>query len=115
MSDSQEFAVRIAPDEPHLVVVDGELDLITASQLKRGIDEVIEATSGDVMVDLAKVSYIDSTSLTVLLAAHDRLAAEGRRLAVVNPSSQVLRLLEICGVCHVVAPNAEAVVHDATQ
>jgi anti-sigma B factor antagonist len=100
------FAIRVVPGEvDHVIVVAGELDLATGPQLETRLDRVIESTDGDVAVDLADVGYIDSTGLRVLLAAHDRLAQNHRKLAVRNPSVQVVRLLEICGLCNLITSD----------
>ena len=63
---------------------------------------MIDSTDGDVVVDLANVSFIDFTGLRTVLVAHDRLAQSDRTLAVRNPSVQVSRLLEICGLCDLI-------------
>ena len=101
--DLPEFVVRIAFGEINqVVVVNGELDLVNASQLKTHLDAVIDSTDGGVVVDLANVSFIDSTGLRTVLAARDRLAQSNRMLAIRNPSDQVTRLLEICRLCDLI-------------
>jgi anti-sigma B factor antagonist len=102
------LSIDVAPGEDaQAVVVHGEVDLATAPDLQSYIDSVIQSTDGDVLVDLADVGYLDSTGLAMLLTAHDRLAATGRSLRVRDPSIQVVRLLEICGACHLIAPDGD--------
>ena len=99
--DLSSFWVEVVRDpHGHVVVVHGELDSATGPHLQMRLEGVFDSSTGDVLVDLADVGYIDSTGLRTLLAAHDRLARIGRHLSVQNPSVQVLRLLEICGVSH---------------
>jgi len=81
-----------------LLVVCGEIDLVTAPRLQAYLDDAIASDVGDLLIDLAGVSYIDSTGLHVLLAAHCELDARGRRLEVGAVSTQVGRLFEVCGV-----------------
>jgi anti-anti-sigma factor len=58
----------------HLVVhVSGEIDLSAKSLFQERLDDLIEANDDDVVVDLADVSFIDSTDLFVLLQARARL------------------------------------------
>ena len=76
----------------------GDVDMATASELAARLEAVIDASTGDVTLDLIEVSFIDSTGLIVLVTAHRRLGAEGRRLIVRNPSMQVDRVLELSGV-----------------
>ena len=102
--------VDVAPGEDDgAVVVHGEVDLATAPDLQSYIDSVIQSTDGDVLIDVADVGYLDSTGLAMLLTAHDRLAAAGRLLRLRDPSIQVVRLLEICGACYLIASDSLAV------
>ena len=95
------FWVHVRRDlHAQVVVVHGELDLETAPHLQTRLEALCDSGVGDVWVDLADVGYIDSTGLRALLAAYERLAASGRHLSVQNPSGQVVRLFEICGVSH---------------
>lgn len=56
------------------IAVEGELDLATAPDLKRLLNDVLDAGSR-VAVDLSKTVFIDSTALSVLLDAGRRLTA----------------------------------------
>ena len=104
--DLPEFSVRVAPGEiKQLVVINGELDLVTAPQLEERLKCVIDSTDGDIVVDLANVTFIDSTGLSAMLVAHDRLRHTDRVLAIRRPSVQVVRLLEICGLCNLLEAN----------
>ena len=51
-----------------------------------------------VVLDLDDVQFIDSAGLRVVLAAHERTAERGQRLALTPGSPQVQRLLSIAGV-----------------
>ena len=50
------------------------------------------------MLDLASVTFIDSSGLRVLIDAHRRAEADGRVLVIVHPSPPVSRLFEISGL-----------------
>ena len=104
--DLPQFSVEVVHGEDeHVIAVHGEIDLVSGPDLKACIELVIDATEGDILVDLADVDYIDSTGLHILLEAHERMARTGWHLSVQNPSPQVLRLLDICGVCNLVATD----------
>jgi anti-anti-sigma factor len=81
-----------------LVAVAGELDLRTGETFRAHLDGAIVASPGDVALDLSAVTFCDSTALQSLIDAHDRLAAQGRRLRVVKPSRSVDRLLWLSGL-----------------
>lgn len=79
------------------VQVQGELDLAVAAQL----DEALSAAAGEcdcVLVGLEGCEFIDSSGIAVILRAHNRMEAEGKRLLVYAPTEQVLRVLSITGL-----------------
>lgn len=71
--------------------VSGELDVLTTSTLYLGLTSGPEG-EGPIRVDMSRVTFIDSHGLRVLLRLGER-----RGVTIVNPSSQVRRLLEITG------------------
>ena len=84
------------------VVVVGELDLSTAPRL-REVLRLIEEEMGDsgrpVAIDLSRVSFIDSTALGIIVAAHKRhemLAGSGLHISA--SSAVVTRVIEISGL-----------------
>ena len=107
MPTPQKMTVQLALGEFEQVIsVAGEIDISNAAHLTRFVARLVDCADGDVSLDLAEVSYIDSTGLSVLLQARQRLLAHGRRLAVRNPSPEVIAVLNLCGLSgHVAAAN----------
>src|SRR6185312_11452689 len=66
----------------HVVAVTGEVDLFTAPEFKQRVMAPIAAGSERVIVDLTGTTFIDSSSLGVLIGAHRRMKARGGRLIV---------------------------------
>ena len=85
----------------------GELDAAAAPLFGERLEEAIDASDSTVVVDLAAVTFMDSTGLAVLVGGRQRLAGEGRRLRITRPSRPVVRLLEIAGL--------QALLDDASQ
>ncbi len=79
-----------------LIVAQGEIDLASAPELEQELGECLESAS--VIVDLSKVTFIDSTGLRVLLTAHDRATQTERTLRLVVAEGPVTKLLSITGV-----------------
>lgn len=77
------------------LVVRGELDAFTAPDLHAGIER---AEGAEVELDLGGVSFIDSSGLASVIASHQRLNREQRRLVIVERSDIVQRLLDLSGV-----------------
>ena len=78
--------------------VTGELDLVSAPRLRTALSSLHGGTSGEVVIDLAELVYIDSVGIGLLVASRRGLDADGRTLTIRNPAPQVLRLFEITGL-----------------
>jgi len=66
----------------------GELDLTTVSMLREPLLTQVANTSGNVVVDLKHVDFIDSAGLALLVEARKRLVAESRALYIVVMKGQ---------------------------
>ena len=62
------------------------------------LGEVVATTDHDVVVDLAAVTFMDSSGLAVLVQARQQCQGSCRRLLLVHPSPPVIRLLEVAGL-----------------
>jgi anti-anti-sigma factor len=100
MSSSVEhFAVEFVDDgRGGMIRVVGELDMAAAGLLSAEVDRAIESSAGDVTVNLAAVTFLDSTGLSVLLRARAALVALGRRLVVDAPAPAATRIFELTGL-----------------
>lgn len=94
------FTYRVDRETDRVTVhLAGEVDLAAAPRVELAIDEALAGEEVIVVtIDLDGVTFLDSTGLRVLVAAHTRCAGEGRRLTLVNPSTSVSRILEITGL-----------------
>jgi anti-anti-sigma factor len=108
MNPDQPFSVTIERTEGGAarVLVVGEVDLQTASALRDSLTEAAGAGSGDVVVDLEGVGFLDSTGLNALLGARAGLASDGRQLRVERASTRVMRVFEVAGVADLFADIA---------
>jgi anti-sigma B factor antagonist len=90
-------------DGVRAISVRGELDLNTAPELERPLEEALADPGASILIDLAGCDFIDSTGIAVIVRAWqrvDRGAANGGdgRLVLCCTSDQVQRLLKITGV-----------------
>jgi anti-anti-sigma factor len=79
------------------VQIEGELDLAVAGQLDEALTTAAEQCER-VLIGLQRCEFIDSSGIAVILRAHHRMEAEGRRLAVYGPTDQVTRVLAMTGL-----------------
>jgi anti-sigma B factor antagonist len=83
-------------DNAVIVRVEGELDLATAPTVWVALERALAA--GDQLVlDLADVTFIDSSGLSVLIRAYQVLGPSGT-FTVRSPNTQARRLFELAGV-----------------
>ena len=90
------FAVRIEGDAR--VVVSGELDPATAPQLASAVEALASGGAQRVVVDLAAVSFIDSTGVSGLLLEQAKLEANGAVFVLGPTSAQVDSVLQMVGL-----------------
>jgi anti-anti-sigma factor len=97
MCSPDEFSVvvDVGPDATTVLHPVGELDLATAPKLREALGANV---SGDVVVDLSRLSFIDSTGLNVLVDAYKRLTTRGHQITLRAPAGRVMALLEITGL-----------------
>ena len=77
-----------------VVVVTGEIDIMTAPQLRACLFDA----DGDVVVDLLSVSFLDSSGIAALVDARKRLTGAGGDLSLRKREGIVRRALEIIGL-----------------
>jgi len=80
-----------------ILILDGEVDLATASLLEEKLSVVEAQEATNVIVDLDRVSFMDSTGLQVLIA-HTLAKQNGSRVRLTKGSAQVQRLFEVSGL-----------------
>ncbi len=78
--------------------VGGEVDLSTAPALRQEVDSLIEDGVRDLIVDLERVSFMDSSGLGVLVAGHKRMSEVGGRVALVSREGPTMKILTITGL-----------------
>ena len=96
-------------DDTHVIAVAGEVDLFTAPEFKERVMAPIAADVARVVVDLSDASFIDSSSLGVLIGAHRRLRARGGRLMVACDHAAILKTFRVTGLDSVftIAPTVD--------
>ena len=79
-----------------VVSVEGELVLgPPETAFKRKIDELIEQGRVNLVIDLAKVRYVDSSGLGALVRALTETQKEGGQAKLLNAGPRIVKLLEI--------------------
>jgi anti-sigma B factor antagonist len=85
-------------DETHVIELGGEVDLYTAPEFKERMVQVIEDGKKQVVVDLSSATFIDSTTLGVLVGGVKRLRPSGGTLSLVCSDQNIVKIFEITGL-----------------
>ncbi len=84
-----------------VLAVGGEVDLATAPQLRRRLIELVNGGCRDLVVDLSKVGFIDSTGLGVLVGARRRIKEAEGDLVLVVPQDTIRALFRVTGLTEI--------------
>lgn len=93
--------------------VSGDVDIAAVPQLKTKLDFTLETGYRNVILDLSRVAYADSSALSLLIWLDRRLAPLGGRLVLAGANRDITRVLELSGLVEVAAsvetsPNVAA-------
>jgi anti-sigma B factor antagonist len=80
------------------IELNGRFDAHEVPGFTAAVEPLLEAGSGDLSVDLAKVEFIDSSALAALVATSKALTGSGRGFAIANPSDPVQVIFELTGL-----------------
>jgi anti-anti-sigma factor len=70
--------------------------------------ELAAAHDGDLVLDLAEVTFIDSAGMRALLIVRENLAAADRALRLTRVTPEVKRLLDLVGLTGVLSGDEPA-------
>jgi anti-sigma B factor antagonist len=78
----------------HVALV-GELDLSTVAKVQEELRRIEVDSPATVVVDLSKLTFLDSTGLRCIVTADERAREEGRRIVIVRGPDAVQRVFAI--------------------
>jgi anti-anti-sigma factor len=77
------------------VALMGELDLSTVAKVQEELRKVEATAPPTMVVDLSKLTFLDSTGLRCIVTADERARDEGRRVVIVRGPDAVQRVFTI--------------------
>jgi anti-sigma B factor antagonist len=81
-----------------IIRLEGEVDLYAAPELKDRVNGAIEKGRNKLILDLSEATFIDSTTLGILVSGMKRLRPRGGLLAVLCPDPTMARIFDITGL-----------------
>jgi anti-sigma B factor antagonist len=100
MEERPQFRVELLRTEQDTAVIalEGEVDIYSAPQFKEALLAGIEDGATTIIVDLGRVTFIDSTALGVLVSGAKRVRPKNGRLDIVCTDENITRIFEITGL-----------------
>lgn len=88
--------VRVShPGRATVIALNGELDIATVPVVRRELIDLAVTGHVDQLVDLARLTFLDSAGLGALVSVRRRLRILQGRLVLAAPNDAVLRLLRL--------------------
>jgi anti-sigma B factor antagonist len=81
-----------------IVTLAGDIDAACRERISEFVQLEVDACPGVLVLDMAAVTFVDSSGLAMLVKAHRGVTANGGTVIVRSPSEQFCRLLEITGL-----------------
>jgi anti-anti-sigma factor len=95
-------------DDEVTVVLAGEADLATIDQLRDALFDAVAERPSRVVVDLRGLIFIDSMSISALIAARRAALEHAIEFVVTHPRGQVLKIFKIAGVLDTLTSSGES-------
>lgn len=84
----------------------GEIDIFTAQKLKDELYQAIDKAEKHIEIDLAGVTYLDSTGLGTFISGLKKTKEDGKLLKLIQANERVYRLFKVTGLNSVIEVEA---------
>ena len=92
------------------IALSGKLDVAGEAQIGDHFRSLVETSNTSVLVDMSQVTYLASLGIRLLFAAAKTLAANQKKVVVINPQPMVEETLMNSGTAKLIP-----VTHDETE
>ena len=98
------------PNEPNVLPLEGEIDLHVSPRVSESLRAMLDKKPKRIVVDLSKVSYIDSSGLAVLIEAMQNVEDYGGRFFLAGLQENVKPIFDIARLdqVFVIFPHVDA-------
>ena len=99
-----DIAMDTAPGRAAVVKLKGRLDLVSAGQVRQHLAEAVKAGHSKQVIDLAEVSFIDSSGLGALISGLKAARLAGGDMRIARPNDQAKVILQLTTLDRVLRP-----------
>lgn len=85
-------------DKSGVVWIIGEIDYTATPKLRKNLIPYLETTSGDVIFNLSRLTYLDSSGLAVLIEVRRKLKEKGRTMTITEITPDVKKVFDLTQV-----------------
>jgi len=97
-----ELSLQTRAVADHTVLeVGGEIDVYTAPRLRQTLIDLVEGGATDIVVDMERVDFLDSTGLGVLVGGLKRVKDKDGTMKLVANQDRILKIFDITGLSKV--------------
>src|SRR5437868_3790895 len=82
-------------EQPNVLPLEGEIDLHVSPEVAASLRTIIAKKPKHLVVDLSRVSYMDSSGLAVLIEGMQKVQEYGGKFALAGPQESVQHIFEI--------------------
>jgi anti-sigma B factor antagonist len=108
LPEALQIAVSPAAEaEPAIVVLSGEMDVVSTASFGEAMTELEGSSPDRVIIDIGGLTFIDSSGINALVQAARTIESRGGRAVLASPVSHVQRVFDITHVGDVVAIAAD--------
>lgn len=91
-----------------IVWLHGEHDIATKVAVVVAIARAAQRDDADLLVDLSEVTFMDASTIGALVGSRNRLRARSQSVLLRSPSPCARRVIDLCGLAHLVRVRTEA-------
>jgi anti-sigma B factor antagonist len=106
---------RLDEGETTILRVRGELDALSAADLRPALDELVNAARRDIVVDLSELRLIDSSGVGALVSLFKRVRAQGGSVRFSGVTAQPLVIFKLLRLDLVFNLAPEPALQEATS
>lgn len=88
------------------LTIEGELDVVTTSELRKGVDKLIDEKPRRIEVNLTSLRMVDSSGVGTLVSLYKRIRAQGGEVVITGLRDQPLAIFRLLRLDRVMLGSA---------
>ena len=76
----------------------GEVDSAGTQQFRNASRKLLAGDPGEVVIDLARLRFMDAAGVGLLVELRNELAVRGATLLILNAGNRIVRVFSLCGL-----------------